>query len=116
MPGAYGTEPSEREGPRRSSRRPPDRPGPDCRFPVTVAGGPSGPVPRARRVERPDAPRTGTQRKVGAGGFEAPPTRPAEEYGACRPYAVGAGIGLSQTVGIAMDLTVKSRYARPRTS
>ncbi|WP_206269483.1 GH1 family beta-glucosidase [Streptomyces antioxidans] len=89
--GAYGAELPERPGDLDTIAAPLDWLGLNYYFPATVTDDPTGPVPHARAIRRPDVPRTGMDWEVDASGIETLLLRLTEEYGARKLYVTENG-------------------------
>ncbi|MET8984833.1 GH1 family beta-glucosidase [Nonomuraea wenchangensis] len=95
----YGVDLPERPGDLATIAQPLDWLGLNYYFPMTIADDPDGPPPFARQVLRPDAPRTGMDWEVDAGGLESLIMRLTTEYGARRILVTENGSAYPDAVG-----------------
>ncbi|MFB7940539.1 GH1 family beta-glucosidase [Streptomyces sp. NPDC056049] len=94
----YGVDLPEKPGDLETIAAPLDWHGLNYYFPVTVADDPEGPVPYAREVRLPDAPRTGMDWQIEAAGLESLLLRLTEEYGVRELYVTENGSAFPDTV------------------
>ncbi|GGZ37899.1 GH1 family beta-glucosidase [Streptomyces poonensis] len=94
----YGVELPERPGDLDTIATPLDWHGLNYYFPATVTDDPRGPVPYAREVRLPDAPHTGMDWPIDAGGLESLLLRLTDDYGVRELYVTENGSAFPDTV------------------
>ncbi|MFH8562492.1 GH1 family beta-glucosidase [Streptomyces sp. NPDC017988] len=94
----YGVELPERSGDLETIAVPLDWHGLNYYFPATVTDHPEGPVPYAREVRLPEAPRTGMDWQIDAGGLEALLLRLTDDYGVRKLYVTENGSAFPDAV------------------
>jgi beta-glucosidase len=94
----YGVDLPERSGDLEMIAVPLDWHGLNYYFPATVTDDPEGPVPYAREIRLPEAPRTGMDWQIDADGLEALLLRLTDDYGVRKLYVTENGSAFPDAV------------------